>query len=116
MKNSDSTRYFSDAHEKSICKALGGRQTSNSGANRFEKGDIIIDDASTLIEGKCSMSEKTSFSIKKDWLEKNKEEAFRNRLNYNALCFNFGPKEQNYYIIDERLMMYLIGKLREEDN
>ena len=41
MINKESTRYFSDQHEKSICKALGGKQTSNSGANRFEKGDII---------------------------------------------------------------------------
>ena len=108
MKNKESTRAFSDAHEKSVCKALGGKQTSNSGANKFEKGDVIVDYASMLIECKCSMSEKSSFSIKKEWLEKNKEEAFRNRLMNSCLCFNFEPNGENYYVIDEKLMISLM--------
>lgn len=108
MKNKESTRAFSDAHEKSVCKALDGKQTSNSGANRFEKGDIIVDYASLLVECKCSMSEKSSFSIKKEWLEKIKEEAFRNRLMNSCLCFNFEPNGENYYVIDEKLMRSLM--------
>ena len=104
MKNKESTRYFSDQHEKSVCKALGGRQTSNSGANRFEKGDVIVDDAYMLIECKCSMTEKSSFSIKKEWLDKIQEEAFRNRLINTCLCFNFEPGGNNYYVIDEKMM------------
>jgi hypothetical protein len=108
MKNKESTRAFSDAHEKSVCKALGGRQTSNSGANRFEKGDVIVDQAYLLVECKCSMSEKSSFSIKKEWLEKIKEEAFRNRLMDACLCFNFAPNGENYYVIDEKLMKNLM--------
>lgn len=28
-KNSNSTRFYSDKHEKSVCKALGALQTSN---------------------------------------------------------------------------------------
>lgn len=109
-KNKNSTRYYSDAHEKSICKALNGRQTSNSGANRFEKGDVIVADK-ILIEGKCSMSDKSSFSIKKEWLEKTEEEAFRNRLENSALCFRFSPNGKNYYVIDEKLMMILVSTL-----
>ena len=108
MKNKESTRYFSDMHERSVCKALNGKQTSNSGANRFEKGDVIVDKASLLVECKCSMSEKSSFSIKKEWLEKNKEEAFRNRLMNSCLCFNFEPDGKNYYVIDEKLMEILV--------
>ena len=104
MKNKESTRYFSDQHEKSVCKALGGRQTSNSGANRFEKGDVIVDDAYMLIECKCSMTEKSSFSIKKEWLDKIQEEAFSNRLINTCLCFNFEPGGNNYYVIDEKMM------------
>ena len=117
MKNDLATRAFSDNHEKSICKVLGGRQTSNSGANRFEKSDIIIDDASLQIEAKCSMSDKKSFSIKEDWLLKSKEEAFRNRLNNSVLCFNFRPNGNNYYVIDEKLMLLLLDALKfQEDN
>lgn len=111
MKNKEATRAFSDEHEKSICKALGGRKTSNSGANRFEKGDIIVENSSLLVEAKCSMSEKASFSIKKEWLEKAKEEAFRNRLRDYCLCFNFEPDGKNYYVIDEKLMMILSSAL-----
>ena len=115
MKSKESTRYFSDLHEKSICKALSGRQTSNSGANKFEKGDIIIEDASLLIEAKGSILKKSSFSIKKDWLLKNKEEAFRNRLSNSCLCFNFEPNGENYYVINEKLMKILCDVLKESN-
>ena len=115
MENKDSTRYYSNKHEKSVIKALGGRQTSNSGANRFEKGDVIIDKAYMLCECKCSMSPKKSFSVKKEWFLKLREEAFRNRLHNTALCFNFEPNGDNYYIIDENLMQYFIDKLSDED-
>ena len=112
--NKEATRYFSNQHEKSVCRALGGIQTPNSGAGRFKKGDIIIESASCLIECKTCMSDKKSVSIKKDWLDKNKEETFTNRLANNAIAFNFSPNGSNYYIIDERLMQFLVEKLSEE--
>ena len=76
MKNKESTRYYSDLHEKSVCKELNAKQTSNSGANLFRKGDCICDQASLLIECKTTMLPKESFSIKKDWIEKNDKERF----------------------------------------
>ena len=110
-KESEYTRHFSDVHEKSVCYALGGRQVSNSGAGRFEKGDVVVDDASLLIECKTSMTEKSSFSVKHDWLTKNKEESFRNRLSNGCLCFNFMPSGENYYVINEKLMRVLVDRL-----
>ena len=74
MKNLDSTRAYSDRHEKSVCKALNATQQPNSGAGLFRKGDVVQEESSLLIECKCCMSEKKSVSIKKDWIEKNKEE------------------------------------------
>lgn len=115
-KNSNSTRFYSDAHEKSVCKALDGYQTSNSGAGQFTKGDVLLKNLDMLIECKTCMNEKESFSIKKEWLEKNKIESFAMRKSNSALCFNFGPNQKNYYIIDEKLMCYLVGKLKEEEN
>jgi len=114
-KNKSSTRYYSDIHEKSICKALGAMQVSNSGAGNFVKGDCIQRDASLLIEAKTSMSDKTSFSIKKEWLDKNKEEAFANRLSNCCLCFRFGPAQENYYVISEKLMKFLVDVLVDEE-
>lgn len=115
-KNKDSTRYYSDAQEKQICKLLDAVQTSNSGAGKFKKGDVIQKDSSLLIECKTVMTNKESFSIKKDWIIKNKEEAFENRLDNSCIAFNFGPNEQNYFVIDEKLMEFLVSKLIEENS
>lgn len=112
-KNKESTRYYSTKHEESICKALGGRRQSNSGAGNFQKGDIEIPLANMLIEAKCSMSPKNSFSVKKEWLEKNKKEAFMTRHSNSCLCFNFEPDGDNYYVINEKLMKYLVQGLSE---
>ena len=113
-KDKNTTRYYSDLHEKSVCKALGARQQPNSGAGKFNKGDVVIDNASLLIECKTSMTEKNSISLKKEWIEKNKEEAFSLRLQNHCICINFGPQTQNYYLIDEQMMKYLVDKLEEE--
>ena len=112
--NTESTRYYSDLHEKSVCKELNGTQTPNSGAGRFRKGDVVQQNASLLIECKTSMSEKNSASIKKEWFEKNKEEAFQTRLNNHCICINFGPNTQNIYCIDSKLMKFLVDCLEAE--
>ena len=114
-KNKESTRYFSTKHEESICKALGGKRTPNSGAGNFKKGDLVVDNADMLVEAKCSMSPKTSFSIKKEWIEKNKKEGFLASYVNSFLCFNFEPYGENYYIVDEKLMKYLIKCLSKYD-
>ena len=113
-KNVESTRFYSDKHEKSICKALGGIQNINSGATKFSKSDVIIDRCSMLIEAKCVMSPKNSVSIKKEWLEKNVQECFAMRKDNTTLCFNFEPEGNNYYVINEKLMKFLVEKLSEE--
>lgn len=113
-KNKEATRYYSDKHEKSVCSALDGRQQSNSGAGKFNKGDVIVDKADMLIECKTAMTEKSSVSVKKEWIAKNKEEAFAMRLSNSAICINFGPGEENYYLIDQKLMQFLVEKLEED--
>jgi hypothetical protein len=115
-KNKESTRYYSDAQEKLVCKNLGAKQQPNSGAGKWRKGDCVVEEASILIECKTTMSEKSSYSIKKDVLLKNKEEAFSNRLSSGCLCFDFGPNTDRYYVIDEKNMKFLIEKLIEENN
>lgn len=113
-KNNESTRFYSDKHEKSICKALGAKQNINSGATLFRKGDVVHEGASMLIEAKTTMSEKQSVSIKKEWITKNQSEAFSMRKSNSCICFNFGPNTDNYYIINEKLMKYLIDKLESD--
>lgn len=114
MKNKNATRTYSEEHEKSVCKELGAKQAPNSGAGRFLKGDVLHSDASLLIECKCSMTEKKSFTIKKEWIDTVRQNAFTDRLANSCLCINFAPNSPNYYVIDSKLMQMLVEKLTEE--
>lgn len=105
------TRYFSKKQEDTIAKQLGGRRVANSGATMFQKGDIITDNF--LLEAKTKTTSSKSISIKKDWLIKNKREALSMSKPYNALVFNFGPDDDNYYIIDELLFQDLLDYIEK---
>lgn len=105
------TRYYSSRQEKKVANRFGGIQTKNSGATPFQKGDVTLDN--WLIECKTCEKEKQSFSIKKQWLEKNLEESMFMGKKFNALMFNFGPDQKNYVIMDEDTFEDLINK---EDN
>lgn len=108
-QNKESTRYFSSAMEASVAKALGGHQQPNSGAAKFNKGDVITE--SFLIECKVPMSDKDSFSIKREWIEKNRLEAFQIRKPNQALAFRFSPEGETFYVISEKLMKELVSNL-----
>lgn len=66
----------------------------------LKNGDVEAGD--WLIEAKTCMSPKSSFSIKKEWLVKLREEQFAMNKLYNSLCFDFGDNTTRYYIIDEQ--------------
>lgn len=95
------TRFYSNRQEKAVAKTVGGRQVANSGATAFNKGDVVTDN--WLIECKTTTKDAlASFSIKREWLMKNAEEAFAMGKDYNALCFDFGNGSKRYYVIDEK--------------
>ncbi len=100
------TRHYSKQQEKIIAKALGARVTPNSGATPFIKGDVLTD--RFLIEAKTCTTDKNSFSIKKEWIEKNRQEMCFMGKDYSAIAFSFGPSSKQYYVIDEELMLDLI--------
>ena len=103
------TRFYSNKQEKAVAKAIGGKKTANSGATAFQKGDVVADD--WLIECKTATKAKASFAIQREWLIKNKEEAFAMGKYNNALCFDFGPDTNRYYIIDEKTFKKLMEVL-----
>lgn len=109
------TRYFSDKQEKAVSKATGGNQTPNSGATDFGgKGDVLTEQF--LLECKTKMSHSNTISLKKEWFEKNRQEAAFIGKPYTALVFNFGPEEENHYVIDEWLFQELLEYLQKKGN
>ena len=111
MSDYKSTRDASSNQERQIAKKLKGKKVANSGATKYNKGDVIVDN--WLIEAKTCMKPKKSFSIKKEWLEKNKEEMYAIGKDYSALCFDFGDNKDRFYIIDENTFSKVIDLLKE---
>lgn len=113
-----STRKVSRKMEARLAKTLGGKRQSNSGATPFQKGDVIT--KLFAIEAKTSMTPKQSISIRKEWLDKIRREAFAMGKPYSALAFDFGTSslgnKETFYIIDEQLFMKLHEKLEEEES
>lgn len=110
--NKTATRYFSNKQEKKVAKAVGGRKTANSGATMFSKGDVVISDL-FLIECKTCVKEQNSFTLKREWFDKNEEEAFAMGVYNSALVFDFGDGIERY-IIDEKLFKKLVSVMQEE--
>ena len=111
MQGERPTRFYSSKQEKKIAKAVGGKQVANSGATAFQKGDVKTD--LWLFEAKTKTSESQSFSIKKEWLLKNKEEMFAMGKSYSALVFDFGDGN-NYYVLDEKTFLQMKEALEND--
>ncbi len=108
------SRFYSDRQEKAVAKAIGGKQTKNSGATMFQKSDVLTDDFT--IECKTKTTNSESISIKREWFEKQLKESIQMHKKYSAIVINFGPDEpynENHYIIDERLFTMLLDYIAE---
>ena len=112
-KNENSTRYHSNLQEQYVADLLDGRQQSNSGAGHFNKGDVIVRNASLLVECKTQTSDKDAMSIKKEWIETVNTERRQTGLENWAVAIKFGPSSDNYFVINEKLMRFLVEKLSE---
>lgn len=105
------TRFYSSRQEKRVAKAVNGKQVANSGAPVFVAGDVRTDD--WLLECKTHTEFKNSFTIKHEWIDKNREEAFQMGKHHSALVIDFGDGE-NHYLISENMFKELLERLREE--
>ncbi len=97
------TRYFSNIQETNVANAIGGKKVANSGATAYNKGDVV--DSDWLLECKTQTRDKDSFTIKKEWFDKNLDESIFMKKNHSAVVVNFGPNSKNYYIIDEQTFL-----------
>ena len=106
------TRYYSKKQENYVAQRFNGERTKNSGATMFDKSDVKLEQFN--IECKTKTTHSESISIKKEWIEKNKQEALFMGKPYSTIAFNFGPGEENHYIISEELFNILIKKLNSD--
>lgn len=112
--NKNSTRYYSSRQERKVAKFVGGKQVANSGAPAFVAGDVVTKD--WCIECKTATEAKASMSIKREWFQKLREEAFGTGKSYSALVFNYGPGTDNHYVIDEKTFRRMMEFFEKEDN
>ena len=105
------TRKFSKRQETDIANATGGSRQPNSGATAWAKGDVKTDQF--LLEAKTKTTHSDTITIRKEWFQKNREEAAFMGKPYQAFVFNFGPGEENHYIIDEDLFITLLEYLKD---
>lgn len=106
------TRDYSNKQEKELARMFKGKPTANSGGTKFGGGDVLTKDL--FIEAKTTMIDRQSFSIKKEWLEKAREQAFEQHKNFWTLAFRFSPDGKDYYVVDKRCIDLLIEKIEEE--
>ena len=99
------TRKYSYEQEKRVAKLLNGKVNANSGATAFSKGDVRT--ITFLVECKTCTKPTKNVSIKKEWLEKLKEEQFMMGKLQSALAFDFGDGE-DYFIISKDMMQFLV--------
>ena len=107
------TRTFSKKQETDIATATGGQRTPNSGATTWSKGDVLTEQF--LLEAKTKTTHADSIKINKEWFEKNKQEMAFMGKPHSAIVFNFGPVEENHYIIDEYLFLELLEYLKDKE-
>lgn len=95
------TRDYSDKQEKHIAKVTGGKVQSNSGGTKFGGGDVHTD--KFFIEAKTTTKSQTSFTIKKEWIDKMREQAYEQGKEESVLAFRFDPDTDNdLYILSQR--------------
>lgn len=109
IKNSG--KDYSVSQEHDIARLLGGRVQSNSGGTRFGGGDVLTKEF--FIEAKTPTKDQTSFSIKKEWIDKMREQAFEQGKHHSSLAFRFSPEGDDYFVINSRLMRELVERMEE---
>ena len=107
------TRDYSDKQEKHIAKVTEGKIQSNSGGTKFGGGDVHTD--KFFIEAKTPAIERKSFTIRKDWLEKMKEQAFEQGKEESVLAFRFDPNTDiDLYVLSQRQFLEYL-RFKEQD-
>ncbi|AVM70531.1 hypothetical protein C3V36_11030 [Lachnospiraceae bacterium oral taxon 500] len=80
---------------------MGGKQIIGSGSTPFLKGDVVA--GKLFIEAKTKMTPSKQITIKKDWIDKAREQSLATRKEDYAIAVSFGDAKE-YYLIEDSLM------------
>lgn len=117
-----STKKFSNMQEKRIAKKLGGTTQPASGALPIAslKSDVKVtnsEDWKVLVSAKTSMVKnyqagKRSFTLKKEWLEEVKHQAFEGGYDFGVVSISFDNR-QDFYIVEDVDFENMLKALKE---
>jgi len=123
-----STKKFSNMQEKRIAKKLGGTTQPASGALPIAslKSDVKVTnskDWKVLVSAKTSMVKnyqvgKRSFTLKKEWLEEVKHQAFEGGYDFGVVSISFDNRKDFYIVedVDFENMLKALKEYEEEIN
>lgn len=106
-------RRISQIQEKRIANNIGGKTVSNSGATKFNKGDV--ETLEWLIEAKTKAKSSRSMSVQREWMEEIKKEALSQRKPYHAVAISFDNKK-DYFILEDSFFYRLVDMLEQESD
>ena len=107
-------RYKSCQQEKRIASRFNdGRQVIGSGSTPFLKGDVITSDL--FIEAKTKARESKSITVKKEWIQKAKEQMYQMRKDNFALALSFGDGK-DYMLIESEYFVELYDAAHKKRN
>lgn len=117
-----STKKFSNMQEKRIAKKLGGKTQPASGALPIAslKSDVKVTDSKdwkVLVSAKTSMVKnyqagKRSFTLKKEWLEEVKHQAFEGGYDFGVVSISFDNRK-DFYIVEDVDFENMLKALKE---
>lgn len=117
-----STKKFSNMQEKRIAKKLGGKTQPASGALPIAslKSDVKVtnsEDWKVLVSAKTSMVKnyqagKRSFTLKKEWLEEVKHQAFEGGYDFGVVSISFDNRK-DFYIVEDVDFENMLKALKE---
>lgn len=117
-----STKKFSNMQEKRIAKKLGGTTQPASGALPIAslKSDVKVTnskDWKVLVSAKTSMVKnyqagKRSFTLKKEWLEEVKHQAFEGGYDFGVVSISFDNRK-DFYIVEDVDFENMLKALKE---
>lgn len=115
MSGAKPNRFYSKKQEQRTASIIGGRVQPNSGAGVFNKGDVKGE--GILLDDKTVTKPQQSVSLRKEWFEKIREEAFSQGLQLSGISFDFGDgnatRREKFFALDEHTFMQLYSAWRQ---